>query len=83
MNLETYTQKLNFEVSQVCSPCGVSANVLTCLKKYGRSPKKLTFSTSTFHKGKCDVCNEETSVTEPRDFFYPDFELLFKKMQKV
>ena len=21
----------------------------------------------------CDVCGQETQVTEPRDFFYPDF----------
>lgn len=69
-------------VLQVCSPCGVSANVLTCLKKYGRSPKKLAFDLSTMHTGLCDICKDNTSVTEPRDFFYPDFDLLINQMKK-
>jgi len=28
---------------------------------------------STWHLGACDVCGEEKSVTEPRDFGYPKF----------
>jgi len=28
---------------------------------------------STFHEGRCDVCNTMQSVTEPRDFGYPKF----------
>lgn len=68
-------------IHDVCSPCGISANVLTCLKKYGMPPKQLAFTVSTFHTGKCDYCGEEKMVTETRDFFYPDFSLLekFKK----
>ena len=64
------------KIYNVCYECGVSANVLTCLKKYGKRPNQLSFSVSTYHKGKCDVCGEEKNVTEQRDFFYPDFELL-------
>lgn len=60
----------------MCVSCGISANVLTCLKRYGKRPNKLAFDLSTMHTGKCDVCDEETSVTEPRDFFNPDFSLL-------
>jgi len=63
-------------------PCGVSANVLTCLKKFGRSPKELKSQTSTFHDAPCDVCHDMTGVTEVRDFFYPEFDLLIKKMSK-
>lgn len=64
------------EVSQVCAECGISANVVTCLKKYGQSPKKLAFTLSTSHKGKCDFCGEEKHITQVRDFFYPNFKLL-------
>lgn len=63
----------------VCSDCGIEANRLTCLKKYGEEPKKKSFDVSTFHTGTCDVCGETKAVTEPRDFFYPDFGLLHKK----
>lgn len=69
------------EYNEICGPCGISANVLMCLKKYGRSPKKLAFTCSTFHKGVCDVCKDKVYVTEARDFFYPDFKLLLKKMK--
>lgn len=69
------------EVSSVCQPCGVTANYLTCLKKHGRPPVKKAFDVSTFHNGTCDVCGEKTSVTQPRDFFYPDFSLIFKKIK--
>lgn len=70
-------------ITEVCTPCGITANYLTCLKKYGRPPLKKAFDVSTFHQGRCQVCLEETSVTEPRDFFYPDFELIFKKIKTV
>lgn len=70
------------EVYEVCSPCGITANYLTCLKKYGRPPKQKAFMVSTFHKGVCEVCGEETHVTEARDFFYPDFDLIFKQIKK-
>lgn len=69
------------DYNEICSPCGVSANVLTCLKRYGRSPKQLAFTVSTYHKGICDVCKDKVYVTEARDFFYPDFELLLKMMK--
>lgn len=67
----------------VCSPCGISANVLTCLKKYGRPPKKLAYSMSTFHSGVCVCCQEAKPVTEQRDFFYPDFDLLREAMKEI
>jgi len=68
------------EIRQVCYECGVTANVLTCLKKYKAPPKKLCYDVSTCCEGICDVCKEEKSVSSPRDFFYPDFSLLQKKL---
>jgi len=71
------------DIKTVCAPCGISANVLTCLRKYKRSPKKVAFSVSTYHEGYCDVCGDKTYVTEVRDFFYPDFNLLLLQMGRV
>lgn len=45
----------------VCRECGLKASK-------GRS-----FLISTCHEGKCDVCGKIKMVTEPRDFFYPEF----------
>lgn len=60
----------------VCRECGLEANRLTCLKKYGAEPLKAAFDVSTFHDGVCGACGEKKAVTEPRDYFYPDFTLL-------
>jgi hypothetical protein len=68
-------------IHKVCSPCGITANYLTCLKKYGKPPIKKAFTISTFHIDMCDVCGEKTGVTEARDFFYPDFSLILKKIK--
>jgi len=67
---------MNDEIIEVCWECGVSANVLTCLKKYGNRPHQLAFTVSTYHKGTCDVCGEKKHVTELRDFFYADTTLI-------
>ncbi len=67
------------EYQEICASCGVEANRLTCLKKYGHEPIEKSFSISTFHEGVCDCCGEKKWVTEPRDFFYPDFSLLKNK----
>jgi hypothetical protein len=64
------------DIHHVCTDCGIEANRLTCLKKYGKEPLQKAFSVSTFHKGICDNCKEEKMITETRDFFYPDFSLL-------
>jgi len=64
------------KIRNVCYECGVSANVVTCLRKYRSSPDKLAYSLSTYHSGNCDFCGQNTQVTEARDFFYPDFKLL-------
>lgn len=69
------------DVKNVCHPCGITANYLTCLKKYGRPPLKAAFDISTYHQGTCDVCGRFTNVTEARDFFHPDFELIFQAMK--
>ena len=59
--------------SWVCRECGIEANRQTCIRKYGAEPKKACFDVSTFHRNTCDVCGLEKMVTEPRDFFYPEF----------
>lgn len=66
------------EIYHVCRECGISANVLTCFKKFGQRPNELAYICSTFHKAVCDVCGLEKLCTEPRDYFYPDFSLLTK-----
>ena len=45
----------------VCADCGLKASGGRC------------FEVSTYHVGKCDVCGQEKPVTEPRDFYYPEF----------
>ena len=65
-------------IYNVCDKCGIEANRLTCLKKYGREPKQKKFLVSTYHKGICDVCGKKKFITELRDYFYPDFSLLKK-----
>lgn len=65
-------------MNNICGECGITANVLTCLQRYGAPPKKLSFTISTFHEGVCGVCGETKHVTEARDFFYPDFSLISK-----
>jgi hypothetical protein len=56
------TDKLKPYPSLVCQECGSKAS------KRGQK------SISCWHEGKCDICEKEKSVTEPRDFFYPKFE---------
>jgi hypothetical protein len=75
---ELDSNNLKSKINWVCSDCGIEANRLTCLKKYGRESLKPAFSVSTFRKGKCDFCGKEKEITETRDFFYPDFNLLVK-----
>ncbi len=65
-------------INQVCYECGVAANVLTCLEKYGKIPKQLKSTVSTFHEDVCDICHDRKGVTETRDFYYPDFSLIEK-----
>lgn len=78
---------MNESINKVCWECGVSANVLTCLKLYKAPPLKVAYTQSTWHPSVCDVCEKRKDVTEPRDFFYPNFSLLRKnwilKLRKV
>jgi hypothetical protein len=67
------------EIKQACNDCGIEANRLTCLRKYGAEPKQKKFSVSTYHEGKCGACGEVKMVTESRDFFHPDFSLLTRR----
>ena len=81
MDKKLDSNNLDTTIHWACGECGISANVLTCLKRYGKPPKQLAFTCSTTHKGKCDFCGEEKDVTQARDYFYPDFSLL--KRQRI
>jgi len=72
------SNNLKTTIHVVCSDCGKRANRATCLKKYGAEPKKEAFDISTLHVGKCDFCGEKKDITQTRDFFYPDFNLIKK-----
>jgi hypothetical protein len=53
------------------------------MARYGHPPKKEAYDVSTFSKGVCKYCGRETYVTEERDFFYPNFDLInWKKYRK-
>ena len=71
------------DINIVCSACGITANYLTCLKKYGQPPLKPSYIISTYHDGICDCCGRKTMVTEARDFFYPDFSLITRKIKPI
>ena len=53
----------------VCYNCGHNAQP---------DPHKIA-SLSTWHMNTCDVCGKFESVTQPRDFGYPDFKVKKKK----
>lgn len=61
---------------KVCFRCGITANVLTCLKRYGKPPLQNKSAISSVWIGECGCCGEETEVTEVRDFYHPDFQLI-------
>lgn len=54
------------EINWVCIPCGIRA---------AKKSKTKIFSVSTFHMDTCDVCGKYSTVTEPRDFGHPKFEV--------
>lgn len=58
-------------INNVCSECGIGASKATYPNR-----EKHSFEISTFHLWICDFCKEEKSITQTRDFFYPDFSLL-------
>lgn len=65
----------------ICYECGITANVLTCLKRYSAPPLQLAFTVSTYGNGVCIVCKKKKPVTEERDFFYPEVELIAKTVE--
>lgn len=78
-SIKEFEPEAEKQIAWVCQPCGYTANYLTCLLKYGKRPHKPAYDISTWHRGFCDVCGSPSSlVTEPRDFFYPDFSLINK-----
>lgn len=68
----------------VCYKCGIRANDLTCIKKYGKPADKKCFDCSTgLLNAPCDICGEVGMVIPSRDFFYPDFELLKNEINET
>lgn len=75
----TMMSRFPSKYTQICTQCGLVANFMTCMAKYGKPPIKEAFDVSTFHIGTCDCCRRENIyVTQDRDFFYPDFKLINK-----
>ena len=62
-------------IHNVCSECGLKASEATFKKKWIKSVQYCHL-VSTYHKWICDYCKEEKSVTQTRDMFYPDFNLI-------
>ena len=75
---ETWVKKgtFNLQPHWVCMACGITANYLTCLRRFGSPPLQPAFTVSTYHNRECQFCRKETMCTEARDFFYPDFSLI-------
>lgn len=67
------SNNLKSPIGEVCRDCGITANILTALQRYGQPPYEMAFSVSTFHEGQCDWCGQQRPITQVRDFFYPDF----------
>jgi len=77
-NKQLDSNNINTIIHNVCSECWIKANKATQLKKFKKIDKQTWFSVSTFHKWICDFCKKEKSITQARDFFYPDFNLINK-----
>lgn len=80
MKAELDSNDFETTIKNVCDECGVLANRLTCEKKLGKDFDLMKFKRksgmSTYHRGICDYCKKETYITETRDFFYPNFDLI-------
>ena len=48
----------------VCEDCALNG-----IERFGAEGKRR--DQSSWHYGLCDVCNQQKSVTEPRDFGFP------------
>jgi len=55
--------------SWVCAECAHEAR--------GRFSQ---LNTSTMHEGTCGVCGQAKTVTEPRDYGYPDFTRVYTRL---
>lgn len=68
------------KIELVCEYCGVKANHLSQMRKYGEEFDEEKFvpmaEVSTCIKGVCHVCGYEGNVYPVRDFNYPDFNLM-------
>lgn len=76
MKKELNSNNLNTTIKLVCSDCWIKANKATQIKKFWEIKYPTSFSLSTFHNNICDFCKQEKSVTQTRDYFYPDFNLI-------
>ncbi len=78
---ELDSNNLESKINWVCQECWEEWSRETWKKRNPRKPQpKIQFDLSTWHDNTCDVCWEKKSVTQPRDFFYPDFNLLKNKL---
>ena len=79
---ELDSNNLKTTIHKVCRECWEESSKLTWKKKFpnAKEPERYSFIVSTFHENTCDFCWEKKYVTQARDFFYPDFNLLKNKL---
>jgi hypothetical protein len=75
MKKELDSNNLHTTINNVCSECWIKASKKTFEKKWIKTDE-FCFSVSTYHKWICDFCKQEKSITETRDFYYPNFNLI-------
>lgn len=78
-NKELDSNNLKTTIKQVCLDCGIKARRLTQLKRYGEETKLSGAAITCRANQKCDFCGEITDTTSPRNYGYPDFNLLKEK----
>jgi len=76
MNPKLDSNNLKTIIRKVCFDCWTEASKATQIDKYWEVKYTTSFSVSTYRKSICDWCKKEESVTQTRDFFYPNFNLL-------
>jgi len=74
--MKKYNEKLNSNnidtiIHNVCSECWIKAMKASYDNKWNKDE-----IISTYHLWICDFCKKKKGITETRDFWYPDFNLI-------
>ena len=74
---ELDSNNLKTIIHNVCCDCWIEASKKTAEKKWIKTDR-YCFYVSTYHTWICDFCKQEKMITQTRNFFYPDFNLISK-----